>query len=121
MNDRFGAIADHFATPSNRGMLKTATLTGHAGSAGLWGTITIYLKVESGLIQDAAYEAEGCGYTSACGSILTEWVKGRTVRECMRLSPEEFAHGVDGVPVHKRHCPLLAVQALHDALKGCDA
>ena len=114
---RFGSIAEHFQEDSQRGSLPLANCVGRAGSAALWGTITIFARVDGGAVNAASYVAEGCGYTAACGSMLVEWMVGRSARECLLLTPAVFAAGIEGVPPHKRHCPLLAVEAMHDALR----
>ena len=112
----FGSVSDHFHDPRNRGTLRDFNRVGHAGTVGQHGCVTIYLRVEDGLVQDARHESRGCRYTSACGSLLTEWVKQRNVVECRELAVDEFTDGIEGLPVYKRHCPGLVMAALQAAL-----
>lgn len=114
----FGHVADHFQDPLNRGQLADANRVGRAGATGNMGTVVVYLRVDNEIVQDARHESRGCGYTVACGSILTEWAKQKSVVACLALNANEFAEGIEGIPLYKRHCPLLVVTALHDALRS---
>lgn len=112
----FGDISEHFQDPQNRGRLLSASAVGQAGSAGQFGTVTLYLRIEQNTVVDARHESQGCGYTVACASMLTEWLKGQSLGAAVRLSGEEFRTGIAGLPAYKAHCPYLLIEALHDAL-----
>ena len=116
MSSYFGSIGDHFREPRNRRRMEAADFVGVAGSAGLWGTVTLYLRVCDNGVAAAQFQSEGCGYTIACCSLLTEWLIGRSLAECRGLTAQTFAAGIDGIPPHKVHCPQLVVAALHAAL-----
>lgn len=91
---------------------------GTAGSAGMWGTVILYLRVCDDGVVAAQFQSEGCGYTIACGSLLTEWLIGRRLDECRTLTGDTFASGIEGIPPHKMHCPHLVVAALQAALEA---
>jgi nitrogen fixation NifU-like protein len=59
---------------------------------------------------------DGCGPVIACGSMATELVKGRTISEAMALSEDDIMTRLDGLPDSERHCAMLAVSALKQAL-----
>lgn len=101
----FGDVSEHFQDPRNRGSLASATI-GRADSHGQFGTVTLYLHVEQHTVIDARHETQGCGYTVACGSMLTEWLKGRSLAEVARLSADAFRAGISGLPAYKAHCPI---------------
>jgi NifU-like protein involved in Fe-S cluster formation len=79
--------------------------------------VTLYLRVNSDRIVDAAFEAEGCGVTIACGSALTELVRGRSIAECSQITAHELAAALDGLPVGKEYCAEVAIRALKDAVE----
>ncbi len=108
-------LTEQVTTPRNGGV-KDAELTGHAGSPGRGAFIILFLKVEGGRIAAAKYHTVGCGPTIASGSILTEIIQGRTIKECRKLTAQDLIDALDGVPPDKLHCPALAIGALKDAL-----
>jgi nitrogen fixation NifU-like protein len=116
VSGRFGSVMDHFQDPQNRGRLETPDRVGQAGSQGTFGTVMITLRLDGEIVADARHESYGCGYTIACGSMLTEWAIRRHVGDCLALSADEFAADIEGLPPYKRHCPGLVVAALHAAL-----
>ena len=65
----------------------------------------------------AKFQTYGCGPTIACGSVLTELITGRSISDCLELTPQSLIDALDGVPADKLHSPALAIAALRDALK----
>jgi nitrogen fixation NifU-like protein len=78
----------------------------------------VYLKLDDGRVAQAKYQTFGCGASIAAGSLLTEMIIGREIRECLALTSDALSDAMGGFPPDKLHCPILAVAALHDALKG---
>lgn len=115
---RFSAILiEHFQEPRNYGRMDNPDRTGSASLSG-GAAITIHLKIESGKVQRATFEAHGCGVTIAAGSMLTEMVEGMSLSDCFSIAPEQLAKALGGVPPDKRHSPFLAVLALRDAARA---
>ena len=107
---------DHAMNPRNAGSLPNADgfaqVTGPCGD-----TMEIWLKVKDGRIERAALWTDGCGTTIACGSMVTELVKGKTIAEAHRLSSEDILKALGGLPEADVHCSVLAANALKEALK----
>ena len=78
-------------------------------------TDTVYLRVHGERISEATFETYGCTSAVACGSYVTDWIKGKTVCEAQQLDWDEIAMALD-LPLGKEHCAQLAVNALRDAL-----
>lgn len=95
--------------------MEKADRTGFSAMPG-GGRINIHLELEGDRVRRATFESFGCGVTTACGSMLTELAQGRSLIECLALSADDLAKLLGGVPPDKRHCPMLAVQALHNAI-----
>jgi nitrogen fixation NifU-like protein len=117
MSEHFGSLCDHIDDPQLRGRLAAPDRIGRAGADGAYGSVVISLRLNDEIICEIRHESRGCGYTVACGSILTEWAMNRSVSQCLALTADEFADGIDGLPIYKRHCPGLVVAALHAALQ----
>ena len=69
-----------------------------------------------GVIEDAKFETFGCGSAIASSSMATELIKGTPVAEAMQLTNKAVAEALDGLPVHKLHCSVLAEEAIQAAL-----
>ena len=76
------------------------------------------LCVREGRIEAASFLAYGCPPTLACGSVLTEMIKGKTVDEAMRLTRKNVLDVVGGLPSRKHHAAALAIETLRKALEG---
>jgi nitrogen fixation NifU-like protein len=109
-------LIEHFHEPRNLRKMDRPDRTGQSAVSG-GGTFTIYLRLNGDQVTEATFEAVGCGVTVACGSMLTELVEGRSIADCKSVTPQQLTEALAGVPPDKRHCPMLAVAALHDALR----
>jgi NifU-like protein len=116
MKQEFGCLADHIEDPQFRGRIDDFTCQGQAGSNGQWGIVRVYLRVIHGVIDGVGYEAAGCAYTVACGSMILAWALGRTVEECRALTPKQVTDAAFGLPPNKQHCPLLVLEAFQLAI-----
>jgi NifU-like protein len=92
---------------------------GSSGSLGSGPSITFFLRADRGRIAEARFEAFGCGVTIASGSMLTELVVGHRFADCAKITTDELAAALGGVPPDKSYCPALAVAALRAALEAC--
>lgn len=110
-------VIDHWMNPRNVGRLEEPQGIGQAtGTCG--DTMEISLRIKDDRILDVKYLTEGCGTTSAVGSMTTELVKGRTVSEALRVDAEAIMDALEGLPDAQAHCADLATSALKEALKN---
>jgi nitrogen fixation NifU-like protein len=110
-------VIELFLEPANVGELEepdgSATYTGPCGD-----TMSIFLRTRDGRIEEASFVTDGCGPTIACGSLVTDLAKGKTVEEAMSLSPEEVLDRLGGLPESHVHCPTLVITTLRKALEN---
>lgn len=111
-------LMDHFTSPRNSGAMEAPDAVGHAGTPGRGPFMILYLRVVNDAVAESRFQTYGCGSTIACGSMLTELIKGRPVSECLALAAADLVAALDGVPADKLHGPALAIGALRDGLKA---
>jgi nitrogen fixation NifU-like protein len=87
------------------------------GNAKCGDIMKIYLKIENDIIVDVKFETFGCGSAIASSSMATEMIKGKSISEAMTLTNKAVAEALEGLPVHKLHCSVLAEEAIKSALK----
>lgn len=110
-------VMDHFRNPRNVGVIENADGVGEVGNAKCGDIMKIYLKIEDDIIEDVKFETFGCGSAIASSSMATELIKGKSVSDAMALTNKAVAEALDGLPVHKMHCSVLAEEAIKAALK----
>lgn len=110
-------IARLFNDPKTLGPLVDADVTGRAGVQGEGPFMHMHLRLAEGHIIDARFETYGCPVAVACGSWVTQWVKGRVPEQALLLEPEALRKLLGGVPLGKEHCADLAVNSLRDGLR----
>lgn len=103
-----------FSAPTCAGEL-SGTSVGEAGTPASRAVIKIYLRMEGGRVKAARFKAYGCVSTIAAGDWVAEWAHGKTLAEARGLTAEQIAHALKLAPI-KRHCALLAEDALRAAL-----
>ena len=112
-------VLDHYENPRNVGVLdKDASNvgTGMVGAPACGDVMRLQIKVnDSGVIEDAKFKTYGCGSAIASSSLLTEWVKGKTVDEASEIKNTEIVEELDLPPV-KIHCSVLAEDAIKAAI-----
>lgn len=109
-------ILDHFENPRNCGEIQHANGIGYAGKPTKGITTKMSVKVEKGVIKDVRFKTAGCALSIASASMVTELVKGVTIKEALFLSPADVSQALGGIPEEKMHCSELAVDALYRAL-----
>ena len=109
-------VMDHFMHPRNVGVIEDASGVGEVGNAKCGDIMKIYLKIENDIIADVKFETFGCGSAIASSSMATEMIKGKSIREAMKLTNKAVAEALDGLPAHKLHCSVLAEEAIKSAL-----
>lgn len=113
-------VLDHFKNPRNMGSLdKTASDvgTGIVGAPECGDVMKLQLKInKDNVIEEAKFKTFGCGSAIASSSLATEWVKGKTIEEALKLKNTDIVNELSLPPV-KIHCSVLAEDALKAALK----
>ena len=112
-------LMDHYENPRNVGKMDTNDSdvgTGLVGSPACGDVLKLQIKVEEGVITDAKFKTYGCGSAIASSSLVTEWVKGKTIDEAMEIKNTQIAEELALPPV-KIHCSILAEDAIKAAIK----
>ena len=110
-------LIDHFQNPRNVGEIEDADGVGEIGNPVCGDVTTIYIKVRNDRIHDIRYKTFGCAAAIATGSMLTELAKGKSLDEAMKITKEDVASALDGLPEAKMHCSNLAAGGLHAAIE----
>jgi nitrogen fixation NifU-like protein len=110
-------VIEHFQHPRNVGEIENADGVGTVGNPSCGDIMSIYIKVENNIITDIKFKTFGCGAAIATSSITTEMVKGKTIDEAERLTRNDVADALDGLPPIKMHCSNLATDALRAAIE----
>jgi FeS cluster assembly scaffold protein NifU len=112
-------VLDHFRNPRNVGTLEGKNVaSGEVGNPVCGDLMKIYLKVEDDKIADIKFQTFGCGSAIATSSMVTELVKGKTLDEALKVTRQDVADELEGLPPVKMHCSNLAVDALREAIKN---
>ena len=109
-------VLDHFLNPRNLGEVEDADGIGEVGEAACGDLMRLSLKIEAGRIREARFKTFGCAAAIASSSMATELVTGRTLEEALRLTNEDVAAALGGLPPGKIHCSVLAEEAIQAAL-----
>ena len=109
-------VMDHFKNPRNVGEIENPDGTGHVGNPVCGDIMELYIKVKDDTIVDAKFKTFGCGAAIATSSIVTEMVKGKSIKEALEISNKAVAEALDGLPAAKMHCSVLAEEALKSAI-----
>jgi len=112
-------VLDHYENPRNVGSFDkgdTSVGTGMVGAPACGDVMKLQIKVnEKGIIEDARFKTYGCGSAIASSSLLTEWVKGKTLEEASQIRNSQIAEELALPPV-KVHCSVLAEDAIKAAI-----
>ena len=112
-------VIDHYENPRNVGKMDAAERnvgTGMVGAPACGDVMRLQIKVENDTISDAKFKTYGCGSAIASSSLLTEWVRGRTLDEANSIKNMEIAQELALPPV-KIHCSVLAEDAIKAAIR----
>ena len=113
-------VLDHYENPRNVGKLdeqKKNVGTGMVGAPACGDVMRLQIEVEDNVIQDAKFKTYGCGSAIASSSLLTEWVRGRTLDDAGSIRNREIAEHLALPPV-KIHCSVLAEDAIKAAIQN---
>ena len=110
-------VMDHFANPRNVGEIENADGIGEVGNSKCGDIMKMYIKVEDDVITDVKFKTFGCGAAIATSSMATEMIKGKSIREALKLTNKAVVEALDGLPAVKIHCSVLAEEAIKAAIK----
>jgi nitrogen fixation NifU-like protein len=111
-------VVDHYENPRNVGKMDPADInvgTGLVGAPACGDVMKLQIRVEDGIITDAKFKTYGCGSAIASSSLVTEWVKGKTLDEASTIRNTDIAQELALPPV-KIHCSILAEDAIKSAI-----
>ena len=110
-------VIDHYENPRNVGKMDVddSVGTGMVGAPACGDVMKLQIKVVDGIIQDAKFKTYGCGSAIASSSLVTEWVKGKTLDAAMEIKNTQIAEELALPPV-KIHCSILAEDAIKAAV-----
>ena len=112
-------VIDHYENPRNVGKMDTGDVnvgTGMVGAPACGDVMKLQIRVQDGIIQDAKFKPYGCGSAIASSSLVTEWVKGKTLDQAGAIKNAEIAQELSLPPV-KIHCSILAEDAIRAAIE----
>ena len=112
-------VLDHYNNPRNVGKMDPmdpSVGTGMVGAPACGDVMRLQIKIEDNVVTDAKFKTYGCGSAIASSSLLTEWVKGMTVKEVQEIKNTSIVEELNLPPV-KIHCSVLAEDAIKCAVK----
>jgi len=110
-------VLEHFNNPRNMGEIENPDAIGKVGNPVCGDLIWIYIKVKNDIITDVKFKTFGCAAAIATSSMITELAKGKTLKEALKLTRQDVAEHLQGLPPIKMHCSNLASDGLHRAIE----
>jgi nitrogen fixation NifU-like protein len=111
-------LLDYFQNPRCVGEIPDADAVAQVSNPVCGDVMKLWVKVEGGRIQDAKFKAQGCSAAIATSSYATELLIGMSVADARRVTKEQIADALGGLPSSKIHCSVLAADAITQVLKG---
>lgn len=113
------AVWDHFTNPRNIGEMADNEADGFSlsGDSACGDQLEMWIKVKAGKITDIKFKCFGCPSAIATSSMMTVLARGKTIAEAKGLTDDDVIEALGGLPEQKKHCSLLGVKALHEAIR----
>jgi nitrogen fixation protein NifU and related proteins len=105
-------LIEHFKNPRNVGPISDADGVGTMGDPACGDYLSIFIKVEAGLLTEVKFMVYGCPAAIATTSVLTEIAVGKTLEEALAITDQDIAAALGGLPDPKMHCSNLGTEAL---------
>ena len=110
-------VMEHFMNPRNVGVIEDADGYGKVGNPVCGDLMEIFITVKDDIITEIKFRTFGCGSAIATSSMVTELAKDMHIEKAMKITRQDVADELDGLPPKKMHCSNLAADALHAAIK----
>jgi len=110
-------VMEHFMNPRNVGSIENPDGVGRVGNPVCGDLMEVSIRVDDGIITDVKFKTFGCGSAIATASMVTELAKGKTIEEADKITRQDVADELEGLPPRKMHCSNLAADALHKAIE----
>jgi nitrogen fixation NifU-like protein len=110
-------VMQNFSNPQNVGEIPDADGVGTVGNPVCGDLMTIYIKVKDDKIEDIKFKTFGCGAAIATSSMITQMARGKTIEEALKITRNDVASELEGLPPQKMHCSNLAADALKAAIE----
>lgn len=119
-------VLEHFTKPHNQGVLRNPSGIGMVGNPVCGDLMKIYIKVKKDdkkgeVIDNISFETLGCASAIATSSMVTDLAKGKSIKEAMKITRDDVAEALQGLPPIKMHCSNLADEALHEAIRDYES
>ncbi|MFW9923964.1 MAG: Fe-S cluster assembly scaffold protein NifU [Candidatus Thorarchaeota archaeon] len=111
-------VMEHFTQPQNVGKIENPDGIGIVGNPVCGDTMEITLRIKNDIIEDIKFRTFGCASAIATSSMTTTIAKGMKLDDALKLTRDDVAKALEGLPPHKMHCSNLAVDALHKAIEN---
>lgn len=111
-------VMEHFQNPRNQGEPMEWDAVGKVGNPICGDVMYIYIKVNDDRIVDLGWKTMGCAAAIATSSMITELAKGKTLDEALKITRQDVADALEGLPPIKMHCSNLAADGLHKAIEN---
>ena len=119
MEEYSDKVKDHYKNPRNTGVIENASGEGTVGNPVCGDIMTIYIDIdENEILKDVKFSTFGCGAAIATSSMITEMAIGMKVDEAYKITRNDVAEELDGLPPIKLHCSNLAADALQAAIEN---
>ena len=115
-------VLDHFTRPHNQGRIQNPDGVGMVGNPTCGDLMKLYIKVKKDrrlgeIIKDIKFETLGCASAIATSSMITDLAKGKTIVQAQKITRNDVADALEGLPPIKMHCSNLAADALKEAIR----
>ncbi len=114
-------VIEHFSKPHNMGIIKNPSGKGRVGNSVCGDLMELQIKIEKKngkeYIKDAKFQTFGCGAAIATSSVLTDLIIGKSLEDAQKITNQAVTKALGGLPLVKRHCSVLAQEALIAAIK----